>query len=203
MQDISKGEGRTVLFVSHNMVAVQNLCSRVINLENGLITKDGKPSDVIGAYLKNQQELPKLTYKNDNVLNEVGLKSFKIISAIQTGKPFEFEAVVYSKIITVAQLALTFSSVESQPIYQIYSGHVGVNFKLKEGDNIIKGYVKKMPLVHDIYEANLWIGTSALTYEMCRKFINIEIGEGAISVNGPISSKNGYPIIEDAKWEIK
>ena len=35
MQDISKGEGRTVLFVSHNMAAVKSLCSRGIVLENG------------------------------------------------------------------------------------------------------------------------------------------------------------------------
>lgn len=54
MQDISRGEGRTVLFVSHNMAAIQSLCSRVVLMENGRITnKDGgKPSEVIGKYLK-------------------------------------------------------------------------------------------------------------------------------------------------------
>ncbi|HMQ45495.1 MAG TPA: ABC transporter ATP-binding protein, partial [Mariniflexile sp.] len=35
MQDISRGEGRTVLFVSHNMAAVKSLCTRAILLENG------------------------------------------------------------------------------------------------------------------------------------------------------------------------
>lgn len=38
MQDISKSEGRTVLFVSHNMAAVKSLCTRGILLENGIVS---------------------------------------------------------------------------------------------------------------------------------------------------------------------
>lgn len=45
-------EGRTVLFVSHNMPAVLNLCPRVILLEGGVITQDGKSSDVVSYYLQ-------------------------------------------------------------------------------------------------------------------------------------------------------
>jgi lipopolysaccharide transport system ATP-binding protein len=42
--------GRTVLFVSHNMVAVRSLCSRAILLTDGSIRMDGKPSEVIEHY---------------------------------------------------------------------------------------------------------------------------------------------------------
>lgn len=44
--------GRTVLFVSHNLEAVKSLCSRAILIEDGKITYDGIPLDVIKAYLK-------------------------------------------------------------------------------------------------------------------------------------------------------
>lgn len=44
-------QGRTVLFVSHNMIAVQNLCRRVIWLDGGRLMQDGRPADVIGEYL--------------------------------------------------------------------------------------------------------------------------------------------------------
>jgi len=44
-------EGRTVLFVSHNMIAVQNLCSRVIWLERGRLMRDGTPAEVVSRYL--------------------------------------------------------------------------------------------------------------------------------------------------------
>jgi lipopolysaccharide transport system ATP-binding protein len=44
-------QGRTVLFVSHNMIAVQNLCNRVIWLQQGRLAHDGSPSEVIARYL--------------------------------------------------------------------------------------------------------------------------------------------------------
>ncbi len=45
------GEGRTVLFVSHNMVALQSLCQRAIWLEEGQIKKEGESSQVVSDYL--------------------------------------------------------------------------------------------------------------------------------------------------------
>lgn len=54
MQDISKGEGRTVLFVSHNMAAVKSLCTRGIVLEHGKVVFEGKIDDSIQKYLENE-----------------------------------------------------------------------------------------------------------------------------------------------------
>jgi lipopolysaccharide transport system ATP-binding protein len=51
MGDVA-GEGRTVLFVSHNMAAVQSLCSRAIWLDEGKIVDSGQPDEVISNYLK-------------------------------------------------------------------------------------------------------------------------------------------------------
>jgi len=51
MGDVAK-EGRTVLFVSHNMVAVQSLCSRVIWLHEGKIVEEGPAGQVVSSYLK-------------------------------------------------------------------------------------------------------------------------------------------------------
>ena len=45
------GEGRTVLFVSHNMVAVQNLCKRVIWFHGGKVAQDGLYDEVVNSYL--------------------------------------------------------------------------------------------------------------------------------------------------------
>jgi homopolymeric O-antigen transport system ATP-binding protein len=52
MKEISTGEGRTVLFVSHNMASIQNLCSRVMLLDNGTVDLVGDTDEVISYYLK-------------------------------------------------------------------------------------------------------------------------------------------------------
>jgi len=51
MEDVAK-EGRTVLFVSHNMAAVQSLCRRAVLLEHGKVVTQGDVQPVIEAYLK-------------------------------------------------------------------------------------------------------------------------------------------------------
>src|SRR5690606_8688486 len=72
MQDISKGEGRTVLFVSHNMDAIATLTTRLIVLKNGKISFEGSPdmgikeylkTDIVGSYYcyKGITEKPKIT----------------------------------------------------------------------------------------------------------------------------------------------
>jgi lipopolysaccharide transport system ATP-binding protein len=53
MQSISKDEGRTVLFVSHNMDAIQRLCSHCLMLERGKLVSDDTTDNVIASYLSN------------------------------------------------------------------------------------------------------------------------------------------------------
>lgn len=51
MQEVSRGEGRTVLFVSHNMASVKALCNIGIMLENGTVQYTGSIDDVVAQYL--------------------------------------------------------------------------------------------------------------------------------------------------------
>jgi lipopolysaccharide transport system ATP-binding protein len=51
MQDVSRGEGRTVLFVSHNMASIQNLCRTGILMANGTVVKTGRIEEVTSHYL--------------------------------------------------------------------------------------------------------------------------------------------------------
>jgi len=56
MEDVAANEGRTVIFVSHNMDAVCHLCSRCILLRNGEIDRIGDASNVVAAYLGGEQD---------------------------------------------------------------------------------------------------------------------------------------------------
>lgn len=100
MQDISQGEGRTVLFVSHNMASVQNLCSRAILLENGEVIKDGNVREVVDEYLFVSTPLESSNSKkiiNNNeregtgevTIAHVDLRVNQEMSIPTTGKPLE------------------------------------------------------------------------------------------------------------------
>lgn len=57
MQDVSRGEGRTVLFVSHNMASIRALCKTGVLLENGCVKSMGEINDVVDQYLGNAVRL--------------------------------------------------------------------------------------------------------------------------------------------------
>lgn len=81
MQDISRGEGRTVLFVSHNMAAVKSLCTRGVILEHGKVVFEGEIENAVSYYLGGDAESMNLrTFGKEYdfpifKLNEISLKN--------------------------------------------------------------------------------------------------------------------------------
>jgi len=57
MKDVSTNQGRTVLFVSHNMTAIKSLCSRGIILKNGLVDFSGGINDAVTFYTSNHKKI--------------------------------------------------------------------------------------------------------------------------------------------------
>ncbi|ESU22172.1 hypothetical protein FEDK69T_21500 [Flavobacterium enshiense DK69] len=68
MQDIAKGEGRTVLFVSHNMTTINNLCENSILLDKGRIFKSGPTAEIVPYYLSSSSDeamVPKIMFEDN------------------------------------------------------------------------------------------------------------------------------------------
>lgn len=67
MQDVSREGGRTILFVSHNMAAIKELCNKAILMENGNITFSGNVPDTLQKYLSNNSTISSATdFLSDN-----------------------------------------------------------------------------------------------------------------------------------------
>ncbi len=81
MQDVSKGEGRTVLFVSHNMAAVRSLCTRGVMLKNGMVDFIGNIPQTLEHYLTDNDG------KNELIINNIKwIKPTLSISNIEINK---------------------------------------------------------------------------------------------------------------------
>lgn len=52
MKEVASSQGRTVLFVSHSMASIQQLCSRAVLLHQGRVIADGPPATVVQQYLQ-------------------------------------------------------------------------------------------------------------------------------------------------------
>ncbi len=81
MQDVSRGEGRTVLFVSHNMTSIKALCKRGVILKNGMMVDDGDVDTVVSHYLRGDNAIDNykcwsqpFVMKNGLELLEIGIR---------------------------------------------------------------------------------------------------------------------------------
>ncbi len=80
MGEVSKGEGRTVLFVSHNMAAVQSLCNKGIMLKNGHIHYDSEINDLVQFYTSDSSQKNSIFLNEEiNMLEDISLISIKVV----------------------------------------------------------------------------------------------------------------------------
>lgn len=127
MQDVSRGEGRTVLFVSHNMSAVKNLCNRGIVLGNGRVVFDGNVSEAVCHYLSNadfQYISESIVGKQhrpwaDIQLNELEITYAKLLNSttnIATDEPIKVEFHVKRNVYkyTKCQYSISFEDEDEQ-----------------------------------------------------------------------------------------
>ena len=156
MQDVAKGEGRTVLFVSHNMAAVEDLCSKGIVLENGCIAYKGNTAkDAVDYYLDShfindiREIKDHIDYCNPCFIIKAiwinGTTSdYSIIRSWQKEMEVILEGVVMKNIKTDLLLVLKLDN--GTPVASFSAGHnEGVILSFQEGEFKVK---KKLLLPH-------------------------------------------------------
>jgi lipopolysaccharide transport system ATP-binding protein len=130
MGEVSK-EGRTVLFVSHNMTAIENLCSQALLLKSGHLDTVGETRAVVRQYLNQHsrstmhQEWKYLETAPGNDKAKLVKATVKALNgdpvAIQTDIPFEFEFVFYNLVPGENNLDVTYHLVDERGIL-VYVG---------------------------------------------------------------------------------
>ena len=91
MDDVAKNQGRTVLFVSHNMAAVSKLCKSGVLLKNGVVQYNGNSSDAISRYLASDPFVNSLLSERPDMgpikitKIEIRDKSNNVVDTVQSG----------------------------------------------------------------------------------------------------------------------
>ncbi len=148
MQDVSKGKGRTVLFVSHNMAAVRSLCTRGVMLKNGTIDFIGNIPDTLNHYLKNGESIQQERIVDNIKWVKHTLKIYSItingteesMSTIRNGQPsLDVTISGYSEEDMSYDVMMTLKSKEGIPFATYAIGHyMGEIQSLKKGNFSLK-----------------------------------------------------------------
>ncbi|MGY1745230.1 ABC transporter ATP-binding protein [Blastococcus sp. SYSU D00695] len=124
-------EGRTVLFVSHNMAVLQALCTRGVVLEAGRVVMDGPVADAVGHYLRGLEQAGEvdLLHRTDrDGWHDIMVAALQVSgpegAAVATGGPARF-AVTLTGLQRRTTCALTIVDNLGQPVCRLESGNVG------------------------------------------------------------------------------
>jgi lipopolysaccharide transport system ATP-binding protein len=180
MGDISKGEGRTVLFVSHNMAAVKSLCVSGVLLENGKIVKEGSTSEVVQYYFNigiNKKEKPPIEkYRNYNIkespvfIKDIYVKGaqYEIPTLPMNQTPIIVITIIAKQKIKNANISLVLFNAEGVKTDMAFSWDDNFYLNVDEGTHAIEFSQKHLSLppgrytigvgLNQSYNTNAWDG---------------------------------------------
>lgn len=210
MQDISKGEGRTVLFVSHNMAAVKSLCSRCMILDKGNVAFCGDTVEAIEQYVKSNhdQRTLKVAEKTDRkgtgTLKFIGVE-FNDGEGVFIGSRLKI-ALKYKaeQLIDNLDLAVTICTGYEERILTIDNVFQGKKINLPKKEGIIEIIVPKIYLLSGNYSVNIWSAHNGTVLDYLINAANLYVENTDVYGTGKVLSakKHGILFSEKSEWKV-
>jgi lipopolysaccharide transport system ATP-binding protein len=178
MENVAKQHGRTVLFVSHNMGAVQALCGSGVLLDRGQLRRIGSMDSVISAYL---DSLRKIGSTNGTASIDLGptLQLGRLECRpmpIRSGDPISLEVQFIPKMPTVIKdLQLLFYSESGVRVAALDLRQGLCNQMIRDSPLDFEVCIASLPLVEGDYRLGFWIGTQN-HYAYCPDIASITVG---------------------------
>ena len=217
MGDISKS-GRTILFVSHNMGAIQNLCNKGLVLKEGQIVFSGSVDDSINSYVNsNSNSLPDLKDRKDRQgtgkikINHVRVTNIKnepvdiAYSGQDVNVVFEYETgnEILEEPMKDVIMSLQLKNNQGIPIFLHHNRIIKKKFDVTTNKGSFTAEIKRIPLPQSSYFISFSVIQNNVVIDMMDDVYKLEISDGnyfGLGENPPAS--HGVCFVE-VDWSIK
>jgi lipopolysaccharide transport system ATP-binding protein len=166
MQQVSRG-GRTVLFVSHVMPAIQTLCSRAIWLDAGAVAFEGDTNECISRYLSQSVPAANLQPHQTIALGDaLELRELELSpNPIESGGRIKFSlSIAATAASRIEHLAFLIYSLQETRIAIVDLRRAGAPKNLAAGETwALQGWIDPFPLVEGDYRVGLGVGANTFT----------------------------------------
>lgn len=197
MDDMRTG-GRTVVFVSHNMAAIENLCPRTIWIDGGRMRQDGPSDQVIAAYLATFSESQRAGYDLESVASRTGNGALRFTRVdffdgngnpapvFHCGEPLRarFHYRAQERIRDPRFIMSVYSDLGTR-IFTVSTWHAGYHIPgIAPGEGTIDLLIDSLPLLPGRYYLTLWSDSVGLMYDKIEHCVAIDVGESGAHNQG-------------------
>jgi len=189
MQEVSRGAGRTVLFVSHNMEAVQRLCTRAVLLGSGRIVAQGETSSVVAQYLARAETSSAAgSWIDLSSVQRTGSGVARVVKARYwceegpSGQPFPDGSLSVSLMIesekacTIASLAVTLYDLQGAKLVNADTITCGRTLRLQPGAHQLTVRIAELHLNPGVYKMGFWLaGPLGVVFDFVPAGFDLEV----------------------------
>jgi lipopolysaccharide transport system ATP-binding protein len=214
MQEVSRGEGRTVLFVSHNMASIRNLCNNGILLENGGIRYMGRIEDVVNEYLINRDFV-----QNADLMSRFGNKPLpesyiskvcfkgangKEIHSAMAGESLDIEVTFHNESKKSARINIgVYDSIGEKRLHLSTEYVCGdVAFKDRT-DGTVVFHFEKCPLPGGTFVLNFTFWVQGQRVDWIQNMVSLEVSNGDFYRCGKLPSSKENLVLLDYGCKIR
>lgn len=219
MNDVSKNQGRTVLFVSHNMSSVMELCDRALLMENGTVKDSGKVSDMIPLYL-NAFRAEKITKELHTIDSRVGNGKIQFhhiemldendntIEFALSGQKIKFRMTLkINEMSNYPRLHVSMKFIDDNDIALFHLSNSisnGTEFSISDNQEYIDVYceIEKLPLNIGKYKYHLFCSDLNQKFDIIEFAGELEVESGNYFETGKLPNAAISPFLVNNKWYL-
>lgn len=214
MQDISREDGRTVLFVSHNMAAVRNLCTKGIVLANGKVIFSSDAESAVNYYLTSNSQMKdssiadRVDRVGSGVIKVIGVDLLnskgEIVSQLISGDWLKIRLnlsanlgiIDYSKLF----VGIALRDQEETRVASFFSDEMGTDFSKFEDKDYIDLVVPQFNLRGGIYDVTIQISNGSTRVidfiDYLEKAFDIDVLPGDFWNSGKLNRAGNYTLLQ-------
>jgi len=208
MSDVAK-EGRTVLFVSHNLATITQLCARTILFERGKILEDGNSYAVVSKYYQgNTTSSPDV-----NLLHHVGSGKAHFVSVqilddhgraskvFSMGESLFVDMEVLSEVITGLQFSIEIIDQFGKTIIHAVNQDDHFEARSIAGRYHVQTKLPNIQLYPGRYILGVWCGYIMEDYDYIREYTYFNVEQGIVSGRTSIMKEGQAVFFAPTQWE--
>lgn len=215
MDEVSREKGRTIIFVSHDMAAIQNLCRHSLLLDKGTVKLEGPTNDVVNNYMLSQHVAFDFSSQASSIykVNFLACRAYyfdgltnerRYSDSVPAGSRMGFKLSVRNNIPAQGSLyfAITIFNSQGNKITTLDNLYTQQPITINEHEVDIICEIEAMILLAGSYHVDLWCSDGYDTYRTINKAYTFQIEQNDVFNSGRMHNSRQHGVVFlRSKWK--